>query len=245
MTIDQAEAIVDEGVPADLIWAGSLVPPASLRVDRETRALLRAESIVDRGEMATVTARLRFRHLTHRVRYQRRGGTWVAMEPGPEDGGESEIVVVDVVAPMADLIEGLWSHHFAVTGTTTTREVGEPGQESSLIELITHPVNGYIDLRGDPLSGPHGLIRLMTRVRNTTEPLVELPEQGGTLAHSMAGCHLIVALDKGRFLSADNPPQFAEDYVARCQNEGSRQFVLGESAKILLVTADSHPGRVA
>jgi hypothetical protein len=152
-----------------------------------------------------------------------------------------KLVVVDVKVPMADLIEGLWSHHFAVVGSTTTRELGPP-DASSLIELVSHPINGVIELRADPLSGPHGLIRLLVSVRNTTEPLVDIPGNGAALAHSMVGCHVIVALDKGKFLSTDHPPLFAEPFVAMCEDENSRHVIVDGSAKILLSAVMATPG---
>ncbi len=246
MTIDQAQQIVDETQPDDLVWGGSLVPPSTLRVDPTARAYFRTESVVERGAMANVSARLRFLHLTHRVGYERRNdGAWVpAVEQDlePDDDQEREVFVVDAHVSITDLIEGLWSHYFAVVGSTTTREIGPPEEASSLVELVSHPINGVIELRADPLSGPHGLIRLLVRARNTTEPLVDMPGHGAALAHSMVGCHVIVSLDKGRFLSTDHPPLFAESFVATCENENTVQVIVGESAKILLSAVMATPG---
>jgi hypothetical protein len=246
VTIDHAQRVVDETQPDDLVWGGSLAPPSSLRDSPDARANSRNEIVVERGAIATVFARLRFLHLTYRIGYERRhDGTWapaVQHDLEPSEEHMRKLVVVDVQVPMADLIEGLWSHHFAVVGSTTTRELGPPRDESRLIELISHPVNGVIELRADPLSGPHGLIRLLVRVRNTTEPLVDIPGHGAVLAHSMVGCHVIVALDKGKFLSTDQPPLFAEPFVAMCENENSRQVILDGSAKVLLATVAATPG---
>ena len=246
MTIDQAQQAVDETQPDDLVWGGSLVPPSSLRVDPTARAHARTEVVVERGAVATVSARLRFLHLTHRIAYERRKDrTWVlAVEQGlePDHDQEREVVAVDAHMPMAGLIEGLWSQHFAVVGSTTTREIGPPDDTSQLVELVSHPVNGVIELRADPLSGPHGLIRLLVRVRNTTEPLVDIPGHRAARAHSMVGCHVIVALDKGKFLSTDHSPVFAEPFVATCENENTVQVMVGRSAKVLLSAVTANPG---
>lgn len=246
MTIDEAQRVVDETQPHGVVWGGSLAPPSSLRVDPTAGAHARTEVVVERAAVATVATRLRFMHLTHRIGYERRkDGTWVPAVERDLELNEDQVrkaVVVDVQVPMADLIEGLWSHHFAVVGSTTTRELGPPEDGSRLIELVSHPVNGVIELRADPLSGPHGLTRLLVRVRNTTEPLVDIPGHGAALAHSMVGCHVIVALDKGKFLSVHHPPTFAEPFVAKCENENTRQVIVDDSAKILLSAVSATPG---
>lgn len=237
MTHDEAERIVDHNVSAELTWAGYLAPPSFLAAEPAARDHARTEVVLERAQRALIRARLRFRHLRRRIRYQpRRDGVWVpaAQDLELDDDDGSETIRVDVEAPMTQLTEGLMSHHFVSHGKTVTREVTMPDDGAILMEWASHTVSGFVDLRADPLSGPHGLIRLFARVRNTTEPLTALETEEDALAHSLVGCHMIVVIDKGKFIDPRTPPRFAEPYLASCESEGVRPAILGEPAKILL-----------
>jgi hypothetical protein len=74
-------------------------------------------------------------------------------------------------------------------------------------------------------------------VRNTTEPLQHVTHPNQLLDFALVGCHAIVALSKGRFISIEDPPAFSARYVALCENQGTRPHIVDDSARILLSAA--------
>jgi hypothetical protein len=140
---------------------------------------------------------------------------------------------VDIEVPVLELVEGLFTRHFGYPGVTLIREVTTHDGRPHVVEWISRSINGTVELRADPQHGPHGVVRLLVRVRNTTEPLQELASSDEARSFSLVGCHAILALDKGRFISVEDPPAFSARYVALCENEGTRPVIVDDSARIL------------
>ncbi|HEX9865568.1 MAG TPA: hypothetical protein VGC03_11425 [Acidimicrobiia bacterium] len=241
MILDEAESIVDRGMKTGDIWRGALVPYEPATTDPFRQDYAQTEWLAERAELASLSARVRFRHMTRVISRKRRDdGVWVEVAGTDSGQGEiesSETIRVDVEAPVAELVEGLYTHHFGFPGTTVTREVTDVDGGSRVIELISQSVTGVVELRADPQPGPHGVIRFLIRVRNTTEPLQHLTYPNQLLDFALVGCHAIVALSKGRFISIEDPPAFSARYVALCENQGTRPHIVDDSARILLSAA--------
>ena len=238
MILDEAERIVDGSMEPGEVWRGALYPAVPGTPDPFRRDYARTEWVAERVDRALLRARVRFLHLTRRTSRERRGdGVWVSVvDTGPEQGEPetSEIIRVDLEVPVAELTEGLYTHHFGFPGMTLTREVATPDGEPHVVEWVSQSVQGTIELRADPQPGPHGVIRLLVRVRNTTEPLQKLENLDEARAFALVGCHAILALDKGKFIPIEDPPAFSARYVALCENEGTRPVIVDDLARILL-----------
>jgi hypothetical protein len=236
MTLDEAERIVDESMEPGDVWRGALLPAVFSSHDRFRLDQARTEWVAERADRALLRARVRFKHLTRRVSKERRDdGVWGPVEATFLEEGDSEtseIIRVDVEAPVVELIEGLFTHHFGYPGMTLTREVTRDGKHH-VVEWASQSINGIIELRADPQTGPHGVIRFFIRVRNTTEPLQRIVGPEEARAFALVGCHAILSLDKGRFISIEDPPAFSARYVALCENEGTRPVIVDDSARIL------------
>ena len=237
MILDDAEKIVDGSMDREDVWRGALFPISTGATDLERPDHSTTEWVAERADRALLRARVRFRHLTRRISRERRDdGVWV---PVPatflEEGASetSEIIRVDLEVPVLELAEGLFTRHFGYPGVTLIREVTTHDGRPHVVEWDSRSINGTVELRADPQHGPHGVVRLLVRVRNTTEPLQELGRAEEARAYSLVGCHAILALDKGRFISVEDPPAFSARYVALCENEGTRPVIVDDSARVL------------
>jgi hypothetical protein len=238
MILDEAESIVDRGIETGDIWRGALIPYEPTTTDPFRQDYAQTEWLAERAELALLSARVRFRHMTRVISRKRRDdGVWIEVAGSDDGRGEPEVpetIRVDVEAPVAELVEGLHTHQFGFPGMTVTREVTDVDGGSRVVELISQSVTGVVELRADPQPGPHGVIRFLIRVRNTTEPLQQIIDRNQRRDFALVGCHAIVALSKGRFISIEDPPAFSARYVALCENQGTRPHIVDDSARILL-----------
>jgi hypothetical protein len=240
-SLGTAESTVDELVPRSTIWAGRLIPAAGRALDAAARDRVSLECVIDRGHHAEVAARVRFFRITRQVRHRRHAGSWVP-EPSPSpDPVPSEVVREDVNAPLAELDRDDWLAFSAtIAGDGSRRETESATPE--LIEQVSEPISWKLQLMARPFPGPHGLVRLRVRLANTTEPLTDLANRDRLWAQSMIGCHLILALDRGKFVPFAEPPGFAGPYLDRCDNDGTSPLVVGEVGKVLLAPVTGRAG---
>jgi hypothetical protein len=220
---------------------GILMPPGYLAVDPSERTFTQTECVTDRAQMATLRVRVRFLHLTQRTLFARGDeGTWLPVDEldlGSEiirRWDEASYVQVDIETKISALVEGVVSHHFGALDAFSTQEVSTAEGRSGLVEREARTVRGVVELRADPFEGPHGVMRLMARVRNTTEPLNVVTDRDEALRHALVSCHVLLSLDKGKFISRTAPPEFARGYVSLCENEGTYPVLVDESAKTVL-----------
>ncbi len=229
--LDRAEKMVDETIREGRIWGGRLVPSGAVGRDRGS-----FQFIVDRAQRASVGARVRFNHLSRRVEHISRSGVWIS--GGPTVDEEERVVRHDVVVEVAGLLDQDWvSHAASATEVSAWREV--PGRDGErLLEDKAEQVTWTVEMSAWPVAGPHGLIRVGLRIRNTTEPLVDIDDPDLVRAHSMGGCHVVLAMDRGTFLDPSDPSGFAAGTVAGCEMDGGFLTVVGESRKVALATVE-------
>src|SRR3970282_2152061 len=139
--LDEAESIVDRGMKTGDIWRGALVPYEPATTDPFRQDYAQTEWLAERAELASLSARVRFRHMTRVISRKRRDdGVWVEVAGTDSGQGEiesSETIRGGVEAPGAELVEGLYTHHFGFPGTTVTRAVTDVDGGSRVIELIS------------------------------------------------------------------------------------------------------------
>ncbi len=200
---------------------GVLAPPALSTVDPSERSRLRAELLLD-GRPGRVSLRVRFLQVQRRTVF--RGTTAGEQEVSRLDAGDTAYLPFDeAVAHDLDLDVDLAAA--ALEPVRETREVpggvdveGVPGGRLRRERL---PLVASVTATAQSLPGPYGVTRLRVDVENVTPwtpPTSPLREEA--LRHSLVAAHLLAGLDRGRFLSLTDPPEWATGYVAECENDG-------------------------
>ncbi|MFF3558171.1 hypothetical protein ACFYXL_32710 [Streptomyces tsukubensis] len=124
----------------------------------------------------------------------------------------------------------------------------DDGQVAGRLLRESAPVAGAVRVSARPLPGPYGTLLLTAVVENTGG---WTPDGGArredALPHALVSAHLLLAPERGTFLSVTDPPRWAAPVVAGCRNEhtwpvlanppGTRDDVLLSSPIIL----EDHP----
>lgn len=227
---------------------GVLAPPAFVAVDPSERSALHAELLLD-GRPTRGQLRLRFLQVQRRTVERSQSSSRPVTIPGstghectPVDrlrAGDVEYLPFDEAAPQEvdvalDLTlagSSTQTVEAAIAGGTDIEAV--PGGRLVRTRL---PLTATIQLRLEPLPGPHGVRRLTIDVHNATpwqenpghdpEPPTP-PDRAEALRRSLVAAHLLVRLDDGRFLSLTDPPEWAAGHVAGCRNDGVWPVLVG------------------
>ncbi|EDY51983.1 conserved hypothetical protein [Streptomyces clavuligerus] len=210
---------------------GVLVPPGYGR-DSGEHSHQRTECLLEpRGPGGHLAVELRFLRARRRT-VQR------AAAPGPDayltvpelelsdrvltpwDEGVPESVRLLLPLERLTRPEGV-EHPFLLPARRETEPVTEKGAPVGRLRYATEEVSGVLRLRARELPGPYGALRLTAVVANTggwTAPPAGA-DRADALPHSLLSAHLLLALDRGRFLSATDPPRWAAPAVAECAGE--------------------------
>jgi hypothetical protein len=183
---------------------GVLMPPAYAAVDSSERAACRTELVFEARPSAVVRVQVRFLHLQHRT-----GGDQPDWDETVERQVEFDCAVADLLARPRD-------QAFAFTGADT---------EQDGIRRATAPVEGVVTVSATELPGPYGALRLAVVVENRTGG--GALDRDGALPRALVAAHTLCALDRGRFLSMTDPPEWATPEVAACTNVGTWPVLAG------------------
>jgi hypothetical protein len=191
---------------------GVIMPPGYVAADSSERCATRTEIVFEAKASAEVTLALRFLHVAHRS-----GGN----APDWDETAERQ---VDVTVSVDALRAGPHTESFEFAGALAID--GEVSRQ-------TLPVRGAIVLAVTELPGPYGALRLTVEVENRTETTA--PDRDLALRHALVSAHTMFALDRGRFLSMTDPPEWAKPEVKACRNEGSWP-VLAAGERVVLAS---------
>ncbi|MEO5940599.1 MAG: hypothetical protein ABIZ72_06460 [Candidatus Limnocylindrales bacterium] len=126
---------------------------------------------------------------------------------------------------------------FSIGGARDVEHVhGSTGGIDGRIVRTRWPIDGRIVLVATDMGD--GLARLRVRVENlTADDAVAGPaatrDEG--LRHSLLGCHTLLAIRAGAFVSQTDPPPEARDAAATCQNVKTWPVLAGEQGDTSLV----------
>ncbi|GLF95409.1 hypothetical protein [Streptomyces yaizuensis] len=159
---------------------------------------------------------------------------------------EGVVETVRLLAPVDRLLapDGV-THAFRLAAGLESEPVVVDGERVGRLLRAREEVAGVIRLSARELPGPYGALRLTAVVANTSG--WRAPDSGGgdgggtdrtdagggtggcgrdggadraaALPHSLVSAHLLLAVDRGVFLSATDPPRWAAPAVAECRNE--------------------------
>jgi hypothetical protein len=189
---------------------GVIMPPGYVATDSSERSATRTEMVFEAKAGAALTLALRFLHVAHRT-----GGD----APDWDETAERQ---VDVTVSVEALRAGPHTELFEFAGALAVD--GEVSRE-------TLPVSGAVVLTAAELPGPYGALRLTVEVENRTGATA--PDRDLALRHALVSAHTMFAIDRGRFLSMTDPPEWAKPEVKACRNEGSWP-VLADGERVVL-----------
>ncbi|MCM2393850.1 hypothetical protein [Streptomyces albipurpureus] len=216
---------------------GVLVPPAYGK-DSAEHAYQRTECLMEPKRGARLAVELRF------LRAQRKTVQEVAEDGSYETVPRLELrdrVVVPwdegveervrVLVPVTDLLGGT-SRAFRLPARQDQEGLDESGVRVGRLLRAREELSGVIRLSARHIPGPYSALRLTAVVENTSawQGMGEA-RRDAALPHSLVSAHLLLALDRGSFLSVTDPPRWAEGAVAECRNEHTWPVLAGASGR--------------
>ncbi|MFI2211501.1 hypothetical protein [Streptomyces sp. NPDC020141] len=219
---------------------GVLVPPACGGEGSGEHVRQRTECLMEPRDGARLAVELRFLRARRRTvqRVTADGGhetvpelelsdrTLVAWDEGVE---ERVRLLVPVEEPARD---GGVVRPFRLPARRDEEPVVDSGVRKGRLLRVREAVEGVIRLRTREIPGPYRAVRLTAVVENTAawEGPGE-PRREAVLPHSLVSAHLLLALDRGSFLSVTDPPRWAAAAVAECRNEHTWPVLAGEPGR--------------
>ncbi|MEU0685598.1 hypothetical protein [Streptomyces uncialis] len=215
---------------------GVLVPPGWAAVSGEP-AHQRTELLMEPRPGARLAVELRF------LRARRR-----TVQGATGDGGYTDVPELDLgdrvlvpwdegveehvrlLVPVEDLArDGGVAHAFRLPACEDEEPVDEAGVRVGRLLRARESAEAVIRLRTQEVPGPYGALRLTAVVENTSGwTATGADRRDAALPHSLVSAHLLLALDRGTFLSVTDPPRWAAPAVAGCRNEHTWPVLAGE-----------------
>ena len=96
-----------------------------------------------------------------------------------------------------------------------------PGPSTGQAVRRRFPLAGTVSVRTTPVEGPWRAVRMAVRVENLTEAEPAPTVRDEALPSALVAAHLILTISGGEFISMTDPPEWAKDAVAECENVGS------------------------
>ncbi|MEU3986291.1 hypothetical protein AB0F77_40600 [Streptomyces sp. NPDC026672] len=235
---------------------GVLVPPA-WGADREEHTFQHTECLMEPGADATLAVELRFLRARRReVQRALPGGGFETVAELPlddrvlvpwDEGVEDR---VEAVVPLDRLL----AQEVALPFDRPAGEESEPVLDAHgrTVGRTVHRherLDGLLRLSAHELDGPYRVFRLTAVVENTstwTPPDGHASDRDAALPRCLVATHLLMALDRGGFLSLTDPPEWAGGAVATCRNLHTWPVLAGEPGRTDVVLSspiilEDHP----
>jgi hypothetical protein len=216
---------------------GVLMPPAYHAVDSSEPSASQTECLVECADDAQVLVSVRFLQLQRRAVFQ--------VVPGSGEPREVAVLTVDgtdytawdeaiereqqVCAEVGELLGGDLGLTLHAPGGESTQDVvvASTGRLAGRLVRSWAAIDGVIRLRGERVAGPYGALKLGVRIENHSLPAIAPQSRPDGLSHALIAAHALIWVPGGKFLSMTDPPQWAADEVAGCQNIGTWPVLAG------------------
>ena len=191
-------------------WQFGVLMPSGFD-DSSERASCRTEIVMEARPAALLRAEVRFLHVQHRT-----GGGM------PEwDETVERRVTFDVEVDALRNSPHEQCFHFA--------DAVDDGTDEARRE--TSAIDGAAVVSVVELPGPYGALRLRFDVENRTDAAPA--HRDAALRHALVAAHTMISIDRGRFLSMTDPPEWAAPEVTCCSNEGTWPVLAGSERVVL------------
>ncbi len=221
---------------------GVLAPPGYARSAGES-SFSHTELLVEAAADATVRVVVRFLHLETRTVEAAVGDGFVPVDSLAVDGEEvvtwTEGIERESPAEFA-LAQLLHREEAAPFGAPAHRhvEVLADATGSAVGRLVREreAVTGVVRAHAQRTPGPFSAIRLRIRVENIVAGVDPATDRDRALGRSFVSAHLLVAMERGRFISLLDPPEWARDEARACENVHTYPVLVddGEGGDVVL-----------
>jgi hypothetical protein len=210
---------------------GVLAPPAWIEAQRVPDPgcsgaaeswFQHVECLAEAPPAGLVQVEVRFLQLQHKQLYAFGSeGTRRAVDTLDTGGGvqlsfdEAVPREVSTVARIEDLLTTEQDLTVELPGRTSIEPLNDGAGE---LERSCWPVQARIVIGAHRARAPFPLLRLRIRVENVMQLADPAMPREQVLRHSLIAAHLLVGLDAGRFVSLLDPPAWAADAAAECEN---------------------------
>jgi hypothetical protein len=201
------------------------------------------ECLVEAPDTATVRVRLRFLHLQRRVAEKRTAGGSYRPVDRVEVGGRTELSFdeavpreFDIEASVSDLRRGRRLGIRIPGGEDVEPLVDDRGEQVGRVVRRRWPLSAAVTVSAAPAETPFRLLRLRIRVENTDATTRPDSLRDVALRCCLLAAHTLASVNRGRFLSLLDPPEWAAQAVRECRNVHTFPVLAGEpgSADVLL-----------
>ena len=182
---------------------GVLMPPGY--ADPSESSALRLECVLEGREDTQLSVLIRFLQL--QLRQGTRAAPW-------DEAVEREL---RFTLPLPDLLDGERIHAFHCDGGEDFEQTPETVIR---IQHVRWDLDGELRARVTRLPGPYGALQLRLDVANTTDTHGTVDRRDDALRRALISAHVVVQVSGGAFVSMVDPPRWAAEYVAQCENVG-------------------------
>ncbi|MGC1210784.1 MAG: hypothetical protein WA890_05865 [Micromonospora sp.] len=201
------------------------------------------ECLLEAPDTAVVHVRLRFLHLQRKEIERRTADGGYRPVDRIEVGDRTELSFdeavprqYDVETSVGDLRRGRRLEVRAPGGEDVEPLVDDRGELVGRVVRRRWPLSASISVSAAPAAAPFRLLRLAIHVANTDRTTAPGRPRDEALRRCLLAAHTLVAVDRGRFLSLLDPPEWAAPAARECRNVHTFPVLAGApgSADVLL-----------
>lgn len=205
---------------------GVVAPPGYVEATGDETDSQRTEIPAAAGPTATLTVRVRFLQLQARTVEQRSNDEWCRVEQVDVDGrrliswDEATEQCVDLTdLDLAELVRNGYVNTVAIPGGHDLEAVTDTVRIARTRWPIDVRVRVEVEELGDAAVPELGrqVVKISVQVDNITD-FEQARDRALALQRSLLGAHTLMSLQGGAFLSVTDPPEWAKDVAAGCDN---------------------------
>jgi hypothetical protein len=191
---------------------GVLMPPDYVATDPSEKSMTQAECVFEHSDHPAVEVAVRFLQVQRRTTPGEVPATW-------DEAVDRE---VELTVDRPELLGDGCTRLFVIPGGEERETAG-----GSPVTRRRERLLGSVRVRATQLPGPWRAARLTVQVANESGTAPGPLTRDEALPSAFVAVHLIITISGGAFVSMTDPPEWARDEVARCENTGCWPVLAG------------------